>query len=277
MLAPVLVGENFGDRVAGLDSVEQGIAAAVVLLATMMLALMLRALAKPIASFYAGHPFPDLISTWSIRGQLRARARARLASRLAGRDDRLYPWDPKEVQPTAFGNVLAAAADYPRLVYAMEGFHWWPRLLPLLPVEYQELLHSLETPMRGMLNLSVVFSWLGLLGAITWGFVAGQWLNAIAFLMVGLVLAQLCYRAAVGQAAEFARHIWVAFDLYRYQILEQMPIEEPGDLEAERALWPRLARRLHDLDEALAPPATVDAVPAGTAFPESRPPASRSA
>jgi hypothetical protein len=75
---------------------------------------------------------------------------------MVSRGERLYPHDPADTAPAAFGNVLATAAEYPRLVYGMESYHWWPRLLPLLPVEFQEMLRSMETPMRAMLNLSLV-------------------------------------------------------------------------------------------------------------------------
>jgi hypothetical protein len=252
----VSVGEErFGERIAELDSVEQGIGVAVILLVTMMLAHMLSALARPIATMYAGRAFPAPVREWSIRGQLQARLRNRRSSIQAGREDRLYPRDPTETQPTAFGNVLAATADYPRLNYAMDAFHWLPRLLPLLPAEFQALLRALETPMRGMLNLSLVFAYLAILAVVVLGLLGSQELTALLALMVGIVLSQLCYRAAVTQATDLARNIWVAFDLYRFSILEQLREQEPGNLDEERALWRRLAERLHELDEPM-PPAT---------------------
>jgi hypothetical protein len=168
---------------------------------------------------------------------------------LASRGDRLYPHDPADTEPTAFGNVLAATADYPRLVYAMESYHWWPRLLPLLPIGFQEMLRSLETPMRSMLNLSLVFLYLGCLAAVVLGLAASQLAIAVASLVIGVVLSQLRYRAAVAQAAEPARNIWVGFDLYRSEILKQLGVEEPGNFEEERALWQSLAQRLRVLDE----------------------------
>ena len=60
------------------------------------------------------------------------------------------------------------------------------------------------------------------------------------------------HRAAVAQAAELARHIWVGFDLCRFHMLEQLRGQEPADLEAERALGQRLAQRLRNLDEQMA-------------------------
>jgi len=249
ILIAAVGGQRVATRIEELDSVEQGIVVGIVLLVTMMLAHMLSALARPIATFYAGRVFPGPVREWSIRGQRNARVRNRTSSIEAGREDRLYPRDPAEIQPTALGNVLAAIVDYPRLMYAMETFHWWPRLMPLLPPEYQDLLRSKETPMRGMLNLSLVFSYLAFLGVVVLGLVGSQERNALILLVIGLVLSQLCYRAAVSQATELARGIWVAFDLYRFSILEQLREEEPADLDAERALWQRLAGRLHELDE----------------------------
>jgi len=266
-------GERFAERIAELDSVEQGIAVAIVLLVTMMLAHMLSALARPIATFYAGRAFPAPVREWSIRGQLKARRRNRTSSIQAGREDRLYPRDASETQPTAFGNVLAATADYPRLIYAMDAFHWLPRLMPLLPTEFQALLRSMETPMRGMLNLSLVFSYLAFLAVVVLGLMGSQELTALLVLVVGIVLGQLCYRAAITQATDLARNIWVAFDLYRFSILEQLREEAPDDLEAERALWQRLADRQHERDEPMTPATSATDLLAGKATVEAPPPA----
>jgi hypothetical protein len=106
-----------------------------------------------------------------------------------------------------------------------------------------------------MLNLSLVFLYLAVMGVVVLGL--SQELTALGFLVVGLGLSILCYRAAVTQAADYARSIWVAFDLYRFEILKQLREQEPADLETERALWQRLAERLHTLDE----PVTVETQP----------------
>ncbi len=252
ILVAAVGGERLAERIAELDSVEQGIGVALILLLTLMLAHLLSALARPIATVYAGRVFPGPVRDWSIRGQLSGRRRNRASPIQGAREDRLFPRDPADTQPTAFGNVLAATADYPRLIYAMDAFHWLPRLLPLLPSDFQALLRSQETPMRGMLNLSLVFAYLAFLAVVMLGLLGSQELTALAALVAGLVLSHLCYRAAVTQATDLARTIWVAFDLYRFSILEQLREEAPGDLESERALWARLAARLRDLDAPLA-------------------------
>jgi len=147
-------GERFAERVEQLDSVEQTLAVFLLLLTTAMIAHLLRALARPIAQLFAGRAFPALVKNPAIQRQLLARARVPAGIVMGSRGERLYPHDPADTAPTAFGNVLAMAADYPHLVYGMEPYHWWPRLLPLLPVEFQEMLRSMEAPMRAMPNLS---------------------------------------------------------------------------------------------------------------------------
>jgi hypothetical protein len=54
ILVAAVGGQRAAARIEELDSVEQGIVVGIVLLVTMMLAHMLSALARPIATFYAG-------------------------------------------------------------------------------------------------------------------------------------------------------------------------------------------------------------------------------
>ena len=78
------------------------------------------------------------------------------------------------------------------------------------------------------------------------GFVGGLWTTALSVFVVGVVLAWLCYRAAVAQAAEAGRHLHAAFDLYRHEILKQLNLVVPGDRETESALWEELSRQMVD-------------------------------
>jgi hypothetical protein len=272
----LFVGSDQMDAwVDGLDAVEQSIAAVIVLLQITMFAFVLRAMTQPIAEFFAGTAMPKRFADWSTRGQRRAK---RAAERLLGanepaaslhrrpagqRLDQFFPQNDADLQPTLVGNILARAAEHPRLTYAMEGSLWWPRLSPLLPAYFQDTLGGTQAPFMALLNLSVVFSGLGVLGLVVLGFAGGQWPLAIAFLTGGAVISRLCYRAAVSQAVTFANMLQVAFDLYRFEVLKQMDQDVPGDLEAERALWQRLTLQLLDLPQPPdpAPSAAVD--PAG--------------
>jgi hypothetical protein len=277
ILAIVVGFERMAAWVNDLDSVEQSIGAVVLLLQITMWALVLRALTQPIAEFFAGSAMPKALAQWSMRGQRRAKAAAEhlldadpvdplntsLARPAALRLDQLFPQDDADMQPTLFGNVLATAGEHPRLAFSMDGAFWWPRLSPLLPSSFQEMLGGTQAPLMALLNLSVVFSALGLLGVAVLGLGDRQWPMAIAFLAGGAVLSRLCYRAAVSQAVTFASVLRVAFDLYRYEILKQMDLDAPGDVAAERALWQRLTREYLDLPETIATTSTqIDAAAA---------------
>jgi hypothetical protein len=251
----VLVGpEQMDAWVYQRDSVEQTIGALILLLLMTMLAFVLRALSRPISMLFAGDALPRSVAEWSTRGQLRVRNN--VDQRLGVTADRpesvsstrqsaqwlarSFPQDDTEIQPTLFGNVLAAASEHPWLAYAMAGGVWWPRLSPLLPPEFQDILAGAQAPMMGLLNLSVVFAALGLGGGAALGLFGGNWSVALVILVGGLLLSWLCYRAGVSQAAELGTNLRVAFDLYRYDILTQLGLEHPADLAAERALWQRL-------------------------------------
>ena len=223
-----------------------------------MLAFVLRALSRPIVELFAVEALPRTVAEWSARGQLRVRDKAaRYLGVAADRPElvsssrqsaqwlaRSFPLDDTDIQPTLFGNVLAAAAEHPRLAYAMNGGLWWPRLSPLLPLDFQDILATAQAPMMGLLNLSVVFAALALTGAATLVLAGAHWSSAVAVLVGGLLLTRLCYRAAVSQAAELGTSLRVAFDLFRYAILSQLGLERPVDLADERALWQRLTDQM---------------------------------
>lgn len=255
--------------IGGLDSVEQSIGAVIVLLQITMMAFVLRALTQPIAAIFAGRALPRIVADWSLRGQLRARKVAgrvlspdpgcpdasAIARPAAQRLDQLFPRDDADMQPTALGNVVASAAEHPRWAYAMQGGLWWPRLSPLLPSYFQDMLGGTQAPMMAMLNLSVVFAALGALGLAVLGLIGRDWLVALAWLAGGAILSRLGYRAAVSQAIEFGSMLEVAFDLYRHEILKQMNLETPSELQEERTLWRRLTSQVLDTPdpEAAAP------------------------
>ena len=65
----------------------------------------------------------------------------------------------------------------------------------------------------------------------------GRWWLYAATIVIGLLLAWGLYRASVLQAVNYSSFLRVAFDLYRFNILKQMHIPLPPNLQAERELW----------------------------------------
>jgi len=72
----------------------------------------------------------------------------------------------------------------------------------------------------------------------------GDRIDLFVFTFVGgLLLARLCYYAALGPAGGYGNLVRVAFDFYRADILKQMRIELPPDRVHERLLWKHLTDR----------------------------------
>jgi hypothetical protein len=250
--------DQLGAAIFSLDSVQQSLVVLIVLLVTTMLAFVLRAFALPITQLFAGITLPRFAAGRLRQAQIRARNRA--AGPVHGgsgqpRSDLeslqrasalslYYPKQESDVQPTLFGNILAAVADHPRTAYGMDGAWWWPRLEALVPADFKKSLGDAQAPVVALINLSLVFAALALVGGGTLAVGGIDWSTAAEALIGGLLLSRLCYLAAVSQLAQLASLMRVAFDLYRHAILTQLHVTIPSDLEAERGLWKRLTQEL---------------------------------
>jgi len=243
-----------------LDSVEQIILGGGMMLGLpTVLSFFLKAVRRPVLQFFMGNSLPRPMAEWGIRRQLSAKANAHEMI-LAGDDQvpyffiqkagqslqRRFPQSSALVMPTRFGNVTANLEEYTRSMHGIDHSLWWPRLAPLLPDGMAEITSTEVANTTGLLNLSLVWAALGLGGGAMLGFVGGLWTTALSVFVVGVVLAWLCYRAAVAQAAEAGRHLHAAFDLYRHEILKQLNLDVPGDRETECALWEELSRQMLD-------------------------------
>jgi hypothetical protein len=227
--------------VADLSIVGQSGTVLGLLLAMVMVALVLRALTRTILGIFAGDLLPAGVAGFLRHGQRRAVAKHAASS---------APSESDALAPTALGNALRAAADYPWHVYEMDGVFWWARLKPLLPSAFSAAWAQAQAPMMGLLNLSLACVGLGLGAVIVVGVLDRQVALGVLWLVAGLVLARLCYVAAVREAGQVGTLIRVAFDLYRSTILQQLGVTEPTDLAKERALWQQLT--LPRLDAATA-------------------------
>jgi hypothetical protein len=253
----------------GVDTITRVFLILAVLLAITLLACILRALARPLVAAFAGDLLPHGLRSWMCRQQVKKHRALQRRVEQGNVDNgdwkplrnmaRQVPHDEEAFQATRIGNLMEVAREHPRFAYAMDGLVWWPRLAPVAPAEFQSSLNGVQSPMMALLNLSVVFAGLaltailaGLLAHVPWSWVFG-------LTVVGLLLANLCYRAAVSQAMELSTLLCVGFDLYRHEVLRRMDIAVPDSLEAERALWQSLtsevlARRPHAERSAQPPP-----------------------
>src|SRR5262245_8665694 len=98
---------RFIELVNQFDSLHQGVLFLVLLLGTWMMAYLLQAMARPIGQLYAGRAYPEFIRRLLLPAQRSDRAHTRFD--VSARSTRLFPRDLDDLEPTAFGNVLAAS------------------------------------------------------------------------------------------------------------------------------------------------------------------------
>jgi hypothetical protein len=269
-LFTVLVGRDAIEAwLYDLTSFQEIIVTVIILLVIMVVGILLRALSFVTVGFFVGELVPRSVAAWSTRSQQRAQRRSQ---RLPGDDVnsssthllrehvrqlvvQRYPQDETEVRPTRLGNTLAAGAEFPWTIYAMDGMLWWSHLTPVLPSYVSDPLEGAQARLLGLLNLSLVFGLVACEAVVVLGVVGQQWTAALGVVIVGGVLAWLGYHAAVSQALEVTSQIRVAFNLYRQEILKQMGLDIPKTIAAERVLWQTLTRDLLGL--------STEAVPTG--------------
>lgn len=247
---------------AALDPLLQLILPLAGLLAITVLAYILQAMTAPLMRLYEGY-WPgrlDLLARWAIDEQRERRAELLAGADFGSREAALrglyqagayrdlsfgYPRSTRLVRPTRLGNVLTAAEEYPYQVYRLDTILWWPRLAPLLPEALRAQLDGALTPLIALINLSFLSALLALAGGpflvVIDRSAADQpmWLF-LAVLLGGLLVARLCYEAAIVQASDYGSLLRVAFDLHRHKILEEMHIARPTGLVQERRLWDAL-------------------------------------
>ncbi len=248
-----LGGLALGRGVAGalavwsaLDPLLQVILPLAALIGVTVLAFILQSMTAPLIRLYEGYwprPFHPLMN------RMIAEQKARRAGLEAARADRQlylgYPRRDDLVRATRLGNVMTAAEEYAYQIYRLDAIVWWPRLAPLLPDTLRGQIDAALTPLIALLNLSFLLTLLALAGGPAVVLVGLQgatqpwWLFVLVF-VGGLLLARLCYEAAISQAGDYGSLLRVAFDLHRHKVLEAMHIARPDDLRTERRLWDAL-------------------------------------
>ncbi|MBN1888791.1 MAG: hypothetical protein JW850_12420 [Thermoflexales bacterium] len=138
--------------------------------------------------------------------------------------------------PTALGNVTAAFESYPSQKYGIDAVYLWPRLLPILNEQkYAVFVEREKEGFDFFLNFSVLSGALVIecvLLRLVWGWPA---LTAVA--LISGCAAFAFYQAAVWCARSWGETIKTAFDLYRYQLAEQLALEPFADKIDETRRW----------------------------------------
>jgi hypothetical protein len=162
----------------------------------------------------------------------------------ANRSQPDLPVASERVAPTALGNVLALAEEYPFERYGMDAVVFWPRLRLELEKENLAALDNTFTTLTGLLNISLLASLFAVEAILVWLFrVAVQpesW-RLLAAAPIALIVAWGAYRAAISAARTVGNLLRTAFDYHRHRVLERFNLIVPEDIEEERVVWLKLA------------------------------------
>lgn len=151
-----------------------------------------------------------------------------------------YPDKREDVLPTKFGNVMRAFETYSLSMYGMDAIPIWPRLSAMFPENHGETLNAVRSQMDFAVNMvylpAVVIVEYAILAVLT------RTLPALWIVGIFLLFIWFAYRMAIINAIQWGDLVKASFDLYRYDLLEQMGLERPASWEQEQALWTDISR-----------------------------------
>lgn len=148
----------------------------------------------------------------------------------------------QDLAPTKMGNVANTMQGYTLRRYRCNFESVWSSLTRIMMKDEKANATLMEA--KTQLDFVVACCWLTLVSAVGWSFVFAMLdPNRGAFLAAALggpLLAYMWYRAAAEQYRSFADVLMTSFDTFRFQILTEMRIAVPVDVEDERQTWERL-------------------------------------
>ena len=146
------------------------------------------------------------------------------------------PMDKRRILPTRMGNVFATIEEYPSVRYGMDAMVYWPRLIPVIPNEYAKIISNENINFTVLLNLSLLIGLFAL--EIFANYLLGdpKW-STLLLGGIFLLIFYLFYNFSIKSLITMGELVKTCFDLFRYEILRQMKIEVPEDIEDEKYLW----------------------------------------
>lgn len=175
--------------------------------------------------------------------------------------DHAYPPSQDEILPTRFGNSLKASESYPNTRYGIDGVEFWPRLIHVIPPEYQQSIDGTRNELSFLVNMSILAVGFFLLCvfAILYTFIGPSletstsppefvgFGDAIRFSLAGLLALAMNIgfnRASVYSVGAFGMMVRSAYDLFRLDLLEKFRLEIPDNSVEEFFVWKNLTELL---------------------------------
>jgi hypothetical protein len=160
-----------------------------------------------------------------------------------------YPQDPLRVLPTDFGNVIAAAEEYPFRLFGMEAVLLWPLLTPTLTKNgYAKFVEQAKAVLDLLLNsliLVVIFGTLRFVCGFAFTGLSAPLGVELAF--TGGIVACLLWlstRAAFG----WGYTIRTAFVLHRRELRQALGLKAPASYDEEVSMWKQVSSFISNPD-----------------------------
>lgn len=168
-----------------------------------------------------------------------------------------FPNDDLLILPTRLGNVIRSFELYPAVIYEVESISTWPRLLGVVPKEYQAALSDTKSQVDFFVSLTFVSVGLGVASLARGAndlIAKGAWSNPV-FLFVGsgvalLILGRVFYLAAIPSARAWGEVVKSSFDLYLPALASQLGYPLPKTSEKKAALWQEFASQFEFAERA---------------------------
>jgi hypothetical protein len=167
-----------------------------------------------------------------------------------------YPAEREDVLSTRFGNVLRSFELYSTNVYSAEIIHIWPRLLAVVPRDYQSLMADARSTVDflvsgvALASLTSIFAFVRAL----WFFLSGDLISSDIVLqllvstLASAAVARGCYEMAILAAGRWGDYVKGAFDLYLPALAKALGYKLPQAPDEQRDFWDQWGSqfRFHD-------------------------------
>lgn len=163
---------------------------------------------------------------------------------------RLYPISKPPFLPTRLGNAIASFEDYSQEKYGIDSVVIWSRFLPVLSqVKYSLYLEREKANFDLLINLCLVaILFCAELFIVSLIFV-GNFIELLSILGIGLCVAYFLYVTALGGALGWGTTVKIAFDLYRYELMQSLKIKIPSNQKEEKETWMKISEHFRDLEK----------------------------
>jgi hypothetical protein len=188
-------------------------------------------LVESIASQYRDHP-----SRYILRSAVKASLERRWAHANAIRESD-YPELESLVQPTRFGNVLAAGESRTIQRYNISAEFLWPRLTLLANNDLSSV-NEANTYVDFTINMALLSVLVTAAGAAICIYNSKDFTYTALFVPIGGLLGFIIFsRLAIGAARAWVSEIAANIDMHRLDLIDSLRLIQPVSVEAEQDLW----------------------------------------